>query len=475
MRIKLTQEQKEHYAHKKLAGMTWDEIKTLIENDLDIELDGGARTLLRNTIESIGYEKIVLNEVDTDEFDKQEEAKPKIDLVGGGYIIRYGRKMRHSVEISEEALQDLLSLYCIAGLTQEQVAMKKNLTRRELNAILSACDVVKSSIAVTPRQLDELSKEEIAEYYRMQKKKYAMAKYDSLKYKDIEHRVKNMDQKQYWLQLLYDEVNKIDPKKLNVTPYAGKVKGLKIYNVYLTDVHAGLEVKNIFGKYNLQEVSLRIKKLVDHIFQEIPEGSVLNICELGDSIHGIIHGSVKAESAPAIESYTHLIKEYTQMLLTLSEAYEVGFYKVNGSHESLEKSKTDRTEDENFGVAIYEILKYYMKDVKNLTFNDNIEGMNVGLVQMFNYSIALIHGDNTGMQKVRDIDRLFKSKNIIEVNAGHIHHRKVEDFNGITLFYNEPFCATDQYAAKLLLNSESGVRIVEYTKEGRSKEWLLRL
>ena len=96
------------------------------------------------------------------------------------------------------------------------------------------------------------------------------------------------------------------------------------------------------------------------------------------------------------------------------------------------------------------------------------------MVPLFDYATLLIHGDNAGMNRIKDSDRLFKEHEIIEVNAGHLHHRKVEDMNGLNIFYNEPFCGTDQYAGNKFMSSGFGTRIVQYTKDGRGKEELIR-
>lgn len=483
-RIKLTKEEKNKYAEMKENGASWGYISALINEEFGTSfIDRDSRSLIRSTLERRSksapedvqnVEKDVLNEsaADSEGADIAEAKKAKIDTTQSGYIIRYGKGLKKSVEISEESLQDLLSLYCIGKLTQEQVAMKKNLTRRELQAILNACDVVKSSISVTPRQLDTMSKEDIAEHYRTQKKKYAMTQFEKLKHKDIEDRIKKMDRKEYWTNLMLQSIDSLKIEPLHLKPCQWSKKKDAVYNVYLTDVHCGLEVKSIFGEYNMDSVTEGLEKIANHLINEIPHGSVVNICELGDTIHGIIHGSTKAQSAPAVASTTHIIKEYSRFLTSLTEYFYVNFTKVNGSHSSVEKTKTDRTDPENFGVAIYDLLKFFLKDVKNLEFIDSIDGLNIGIVKMFDYSTLLIHGDNTGMAKLRDADRLFREFNVKEINAGHIHHRKVEDYNGLSIFYNEPFCSTDQYAANMLLSTQRGVRIVEYTALGRGKEWL---
>ena len=98
----------------------------------------------------------------------------------------------------------------------------------------------------------------------------------------------------------------------------------------------------------------------------------------------------------------------------------------------------------------------------------------MAILPIFDYSTLLIHGDNGSMKQLTDSDRLFKEHNVIEINAAHFHHLKVEDFNGYAIHYNECLCGADQYAGNKLMSSGFGVRLVQYTKEGRGIEQLIR-
>ncbi len=157
----------------------------------------------------------------------------------------------------------------------------------------------------------------------------------------------------------------------------------------------------------------------------------------------------------------------------LTNGYKIVFTKVNGSHSSIEKAKDNRTDEESLGRTILWALQFKFSDVPNLTFIDSMR--NVSLLPIFKYNIACAHGDQTSMIRMKDVRALYPNKIILEVNCGHIHHRKVEDFDGITIHYNEAFCGSDQYAIGKFLHSQRGVRYATYDKIGRIKEGFFRV
>lgn len=412
------------------------------------------------------------DESSSEEKEGKTEYKPKYEEQEKGYLIHYGRTGRNNVFITFENLEEAFNLYCIAHLTLNQVSLKMNLTRQEFYAIKTAFDITKDSMPFTPKQIDYYTAEELAEKCRIKKKQYALTKIEENKHKDIEVRIKQMDTTHFWFKEMCTSVNQIVPKAFEIVPT--RQNSDRIYVVYNTDVHAGLTVDNYFNTYNIDIMHDRFRKLAQGIIDVVPVGKVY-ITDLGDTIHGIIHGAVQKYSAWVTNCITEAIRGYENLFITLLDnGYEVYFAKVNGSHESIEKVKDERTEEENFGNLIFEMLQWKYAKFQNLHFIPRLKGLNAAILPIFNYSSLLIHGDNNGLNKLKDSDRLFKEYSITEINAGHIHHRKVEDFNGLNVYYNEPFCGTDQHAGNGLMSSGFGTRIVRYTPEGRAEEQLIR-
>lgn len=431
-----------------------------ISDELDINYDTVRKRFLR---------------YDSKQEEKQgeEEAKPAYEEHENGYTVYYGKQRRYKVFITFDDLEEAFNLYCIARLTLNQVSLKMNLTRREFYAIKTAFDITKDSMPFTPKQVDYYTADELAEKYRIKKKQYALTKIEVNKNKDIENRIKQMDTVNFWHKEICKSVNQIDAKAFSIVK-SRRDNSEEIFVAYNTDVHAGLTVDNYFNKYNIDIMHERFKKLAEGIIEKVNIRTIY-ITDLGDTVHGIIHGSVQKYSTWVTKATTEAIKAYECLFLTLiQEGYEVYFAKVNGSHESIEKAKNERTEEESFGNFIFDMLEWKYAKFKSLHFMQRLKGLNAAILPIFDYSVLLIHGDNNSLSKIKEADRLFSEYRVKEINAGHIHHRKVEDFNGLNIFYNEPFCGTDQFAGNKLMSSGYGTRLVQYTREGRGIEQLIR-
>lgn len=448
--------------------MSWDQIKNDPAKLQELVDKYGVRGLARKVGVShptiINYQK----KHGLKEVEGKEEIKPAYEKTPDGHIVRYGKGRK--VAISEEKLDELLSLYCVAKLTINQVAIQTGLTRQEVYAIKTAFSITKDSQPFTPEQVDSLSVEELAEKMRTKKLRYSLQRYETNKYEDIEKRVKQMDKASYWYKEICKNINKIKPK-----PY--KLRKPKeeetILVAYVADVHAGLEVDSYFNKYNIDIMHDRFEQLASEI--ACGAESKIYIADLGDTVHGIIHGSTQKYSTWVTEAVMEVTKAYEQLFLALlEEGFEVFFSKVNGNHESIEKAKTDRTEEESFGNIIYDALKWRYSEWENLHFIDKAKGLNVAILPVFNYGILTMHGDNGSQNAILNSERLFRRHNVIEINTGHLHHLDAKEQNYLALHRNEAFCGTDQYAGGKHLVSPAGTRIATYTREGRYKEWLVR-
>ena len=247
----------------------------------------------------------------------------------GGYCIHYGHMRRHSVFITLENLEEAFNLYCIAHLTLNQVSLRMSLSRREFYAIKTAFDITKDSMPFTPpKQIDYYTAEELAEKYRIKKKQYALTKIETNKHADIENRIKQMDTTAFWHNEIINKVNQIDARPYEKINLRRDTETVNV--VYIADVHAGLEVDNYFNQYNIEIMHQRFAKLSQSIIELVP-GKTIYIADLGDTVHGIIHGSVQKYGTWVTDATTEVIKAYESLFLTLlTHGYEIHFAKVNG-------------------------------------------------------------------------------------------------------------------------------------------------
>lgn len=399
----------------------------------------------------------------------QTERKPKYKFNDGVYVIFYGKNKK--ITTSDTELQKALSLYCTAGLTLNQVANQMGWTRDEFYAIKTAFGITKDSLPFTPEQIDNLTPDEIAEKVRTEKKKYALQKYQDSKYKDIKKEVDKFNRSDYWYSEFIDKINKIEPVlypavKLDID---NEIERLLI----ITDIHSGLKINSPWNTYNFEIMKQRFNKLASEICSTV-KPCRLTIAELGDSVHGIIHGSVKKHSENVIDSVFQVTECLSNLFVTLlSAGFSIRFTKVNGNHSSIEASHSDRTDEESFGRLIYWGLKLKFENFNQIEFIEPV--YNMSLLKFFDYSIICCHGHQGDIKRLAEIERMWRNDNVIEVQSGHLHHRKIEEFNGISVFYNECFCGNDHYSISKALGSNAGCRLVTYDKSGRKEERLIRL
>lgn len=397
------------------------------------------------------------------------ERKPKYKFSDGIYIVYYGKNK--SISVREDELQKAFSLYCVADMTLNEVALSMKWTRDEFYAIKTAFSITKDSLPFTPEQIDHLTSDEIAEKTRIEKKRHALQKYQDSKYQDIKREVDKFNKSDYWYKELASQINAIDP-----SPYPNPRNHKNLTReplLIITDIHAGLNINSPWNVYNFNIMQQRFKTLAQEIIATV-KPTRLTIAELGDSIHGIIKGSIKKYSEPAVDSIFQVTEEIASLFITLIKAgFTIRFTKVNGNHSSIEKAKEDRTDEESFGRIIYWGLKLKFQNFKQIEFVDPV--YNMSLLKFFDYGVLCCHGHQGDIKRLSEMDKFWKSENIIEVQAGHLHHRKIEEFNNITVHYNECFCGADQYAISKILGSTAGCRLVEYDKRGRIAERFIKL
>ncbi len=397
------------------------------------------------------------------------ERKPKYKFENGVYTVFYGKNKK--VSATEEQIQKAFSLYCTADLTLNQVSTEMGWSRDEFYAIKTAFSITKDSLPFTPEQIDLLTPEEISERVRIEKKRYALKKYQDSKYKDIKREVDKFNKSDYWYKEFANRINAINPSvypvtKLNID---NEIERLLI----ITDIHSGLKIDSPWNKYDFEVMKHRFNILANTICSTI-RPCRLTIAELGDSVHGIIKGNIKHHSENVIDSVFNVTECLSNLFVTLiNSGFSLRFTKVNGNHSSIEKTYEDRTDDENFGRIVYWGLKIKFQNFKQIEFIDPI--YNMSLIKFFDYSIICCHGHQGDIKRLAEMEKMWRNDNVIEIQAGHLHHRKIEEFNGISVFYNECFCGNDHYSISKALGSNCGCRLVTYDKSGRREERLILL
>lgn len=394
------------------------------------------------------------------------EYVPKHSLTDKGYKINYAKTY---FEATHEDIRQALMKYCIGRLTMNQVSLSMKWTRAEFNALKTAFKITKDTPPFTPYEIDQLSSDEMAEIMRIEKKRYALEKFEANKHKDIEKEIERYNKSDFWLQRVAELVNKSEKPDFPVCIYEQDQEE-EVHLIKITDEHAGLLVDSIYNTYNLKVMDYRFEQLCNWIINNIPKGRVI-ITSNGDLIHGTIHGSTDKHSTYMIDSFHAVTDCYIKLFKTLVKAgYKITFAKANGSHSSIEKAKQDRTEEDNLGRTLPFILERVFEDWDEVEILLPLKATNLTVIPIFKYGIMIGHGDEMKMNAFAKNARIVSELvgyPVKEVHLGHIHHYKCEDIELIKVEYTECFCGPDQYATRLGLHAPYGFNYIKYNPNQR--------
>ncbi len=391
------------------------------------------------------------------------EYTPEHELTDSGYKVYY--KNTYVVATHEE-LRKAFMMYCVGGLTMNQVSLELTWTREEFNAIKTAFHITKDAAPFTPYEIDQMSPDEMAEIVRIEKKRYALSKLAHSSNKDIRKEIDRHNQVDYFAKMVMEGVNSIPCEMFQ--EFTVENSDNFNYVVKITDEHAGLTVDSVHNKYNLNIMEDRFCSVYNYIVDIVPKGEV-TILSGGDLVHGLIHGSTEKASTYVITALQEIVGCYRDLILSLINAgYSVKFAKANGSHSSLEKNKMNRTEEENLGRMLPFHLEALFANTDAFTMLKPLDGTNHTPIEIGRDTYALLgHGDE--MKNVKAYAAFANSMTfrVTEFLLGHIHHYKAEELDGVLVEHTNSFCGTDQYAGKLGLLGESGFTIIKYNSHGK--------
>lgn len=420
-----------------------------------------------------------LNQLSVDDSETQER-KPKKSFNEDTetYIIRYGKLGRHAVEATNEQIRKSFMLHktSIGNLTENEVSQEMGWTKREFQVIKRAFDFTKDAAPFTDYDIERMTSDEMAEKERIEKKRFAQVKLEKRKFDDIKKEITRHNKADYFLNRVAELFEQREPIEFVKEEIVNLLDDALVYNVRICDIHGGLEVDNVFGKYNLELMKQRFVKVYNYIATNIPKGSRIVLTDGGDSLHGKIHGSTEKHGTYVVVATVELLRVYEWLIAELLKDYIVEFAKANGSHESLESVKTNRTEEENLGNIIVYALERIFSNCENFKVIPKLKGLPHVVINLVpGFDAMLDHGDNMPLKHYVGAARRLNATqgyNIQEVWLAHRHqyitnNPEHSDQYGILVETTEPFCPSDQYAAPKGLTGKNGFRVIAYGASGR--------
>lgn len=237
----------------------------------------------------------------------------------------------------------------------------------------------------------------------------------------------------------------------------------------ISDLHIGVECNNFYNKYNLDIASKRLEKLTTDVINYcyINNVSDLNICNLGDLIHGIIHINARIEQEMDVVNQIIQASELLSRVLLKLSLYvpHVTYRSVSDNHSRAIADKNQAIEKENFSKLIDWYLQERLKDSNVDFIFDNIDD-GIGKFELNNgKKIMFTHGHCDSINQVYQHFTGASQEFIDYMLLGHYHSEKMKTYNSSRVFVNGSIVGTEQYALSKRLFSKPSQTLLIFDRD----------
>jgi len=220
-----------------------------------------------------------------------------------------------------------------------------------------------------------------------------------------------------------------------------------------SDMHIGMEIDDYCNKYNLKIARARVDKWVADVIKYCKRSNVirLNVVNLGDCIHGIIHDTLRIESEfDAVEQVMQASEIISQALNKLQEASpEVIYRSCSDNHSRMVADKHQSLERENYFRLIDWFVEERLKGTNVKFAHDNLS-ISMGKFRLLNGKLVMFaHGHMNKPQRAFQEFIGATEEYVHYVLLGHYHEEKVKFFQNMKVFVNGSICGADQFAESI--------------------------
>lgn len=284
----------------------------------------------------------------------------------------------------------------------------------------------------------------------------------------INRKMRELTRYQHLEDLAKECANMISEKPLLSTPPL-KRRSENEGILMLSDLHIGLEIKNNWNKYNLEEMKKRLLEMLDKTvyYSNLHNVEKLNIVIIGDVISGIIHTTTRIENRESIVEQVIFASEVlSEFIVKLSNEFNINVYFATGNHGRIIANKKDSLENENFEHFIRYMMIHRCRTVTNINFIKNESDDDLIEFNCYDYKFIATHGDKFG-NKNSIVNKLTQMVGYVPnyVLLGHYHHNFVNTIGKCEVIVNSSFSGTDSYAIKLGLISRPSQNLLIINKD----------
>lgn len=236
----------------------------------------------------------------------------------------------------------------------------------------------------------------------------------------------------------------------------------------LSDLHIGVDCNNYYNTYNKDIALERLNKLLDKTLDYCLKNNVqkLNIINLGDMIHGIIHTNSRIEAQMDVAEQIIIAGEYLSSFINELQAAApiITYRSVYDNHSRAIANKNEHIEKEQFSRIIDFFIKERLKNTSVEFIDNEIDG-GIGSINIFGKKALFAHGHQdsktASMQNFIGLTQEW----IDYIFLAHYHNSAVKEFQGCRVFINGSIVGTEQYAFGRRLFSKPSQKLLIFKEK----------
>lgn len=238
--------------------------------------------------------------------------------------------------------------------------------------------------------------------------------------------------------------------------------------IHLTDIHAGLGIKNYINSYDNNEMYSRLYKYLNQV-DEIRRVHHCRDCVLvlgGDMISGLIHTSIRLENTENVVAQTKRICKYVaEFVNSLREMFEtVRVYSVSGNHSRMTSNLDAHLDGEELDSLIPFYLEAVFAKDDSVVIENNPCGEYIATFALCTHKWCAVHGDKDNSATIAsDMTKLlgYTPDGIL---MGHRHTNGMTTDGNTKIIQSGCVCGTDRYAfdKRLFGKPEQMVIVTDY-------------
>jgi len=250
--------------------------------------------------------------------------------------------------------------------------------------------------------------------------------------------------------------------------------------ILLSDWHIGLEFRNEFGFFNLDEAGVRLDELLAAIREKkkLHGCDICNVAVMGDMISGIIKPGILVANRESAMRQVMLAAEMLSKFLGELCSYfgEVNFVSVAGNHSRMEASKDKAIKDDRLDDVIAWYVKASLRHLPNFKPRDEVDNT-VAELGICGKLYFFAHGDHDEITQAGISKLAFLLGEIpYAVCVGHKHYPMMTEVNGVKVIQNGCLPGSgDDHTIEMRLSGKASQTILICDEDGIDAYYPVRL